>query len=159
MSASVTKPERVGPTLGARAAETPAFAGEALTMSTERMDPLTEVRGLLAAASTTEEHAARVVYTAAARTKLAGLRAELASLELLLAAREKELAVLRQAARESRAWAVVVRASAGVHDAHSHSLAGAGKRVARVLARVARENAAHAEKMAEIYDKEADACP
>lgn len=65
---------------------------------------------------------------------------------------------LEQAARESRAWAGVARAHARVHDAMAQQLVGERRRVALALAKVARENAAHAEKMADLYDAEVDSC-
>jgi hypothetical protein len=65
---------------------------------------------------------------------------------------------LLQAARESRAWATVVRSSAALHVAMLPDLDAPGKRVARALSEVAEENAKHAEKMALLYEQRAAEC-
>lgn len=65
---------------------------------------------------------------------------------------------LLQAAAESRAWADVARAHAGVHEAMASQLEGTARKVAKALAAVARDNAEHAVRMAERYEQGAAAC-
>ena len=65
---------------------------------------------------------------------------------------------LLQAAAESRAWADVARAHAGVHEAMAREFSGTRSKVALALAQVARENAEHAAKMAALYEKAAASC-
>lgn len=65
---------------------------------------------------------------------------------------------LEQAARESRAWSNLALAHAGIHDAMAGQLDGSRKRVAEVLAKVQRENAEHAARIAALYEQGAASC-
>jgi hypothetical protein len=63
------------------------------------MTTIDHVRSALSAASTTDDPHLRVVYTAAAHAGLAELRAEVATLERLLEAQERELVRQAEASR------------------------------------------------------------